>query len=492
MTILFQFGTIWNIILSFNMSNFFQLVIQHPLQIGQNTVKESESRKSKTEYQPFFIDSLEESQAIELLQSIRDTNNDEDSITRATNILSKALLKKTKILGEYIPEQQSICFYQGYELCPEVVKIHERFHAIHHLMPDPATGSIWENYPYVSSFYKELLAQLFTFNYSRSNTRLLAQFEKLNEEQSFLYRSWKIYRHLNSLEIEQLYWKIRNALTNATEVDPYQSIDNIFKPSEIDNSVFDGIRKTVNRFRERPFNYFTEADLHSSLANDIMKGSSDILTYRPDKLKEISVSLVHQEYPTNFRYEKDKLFEGYSEGAFELTHITSKYGDRGNFDLAVLNPEFLRTMFESCSDNNYLLVLKNIINKDIKLALCRDSDLIKKELLYAIEVKFLHEFNASSKSMINEVIKDNEKLRLAYCHSNRNLRVINLVFCSSDGKNSNVVDDIKESIQNSVPDGMLNIFIESYLSDRKRTIKPIVNNNFPFWSIPLIKALGLK
>ena len=38
----------------------------------------------------------------------------------------------------------------------------------------------------------------------------------------------------------------------------------------IDEQVFDGIRKTINRFREKPFHYFTEADIHSSLLNDIL------------------------------------------------------------------------------------------------------------------------------------------------------------------------------------------------------------------------------
>ena len=37
----------------------------------------------------------------------------------------------------------------------------------------------------------------------------------------------------------------------------------------IEKQVFNGIRKTINKFREKPFNFFTEADIHSSLINDI-------------------------------------------------------------------------------------------------------------------------------------------------------------------------------------------------------------------------------
>ncbi len=61
--------------------------------------------------------------------------------------------------------------------------------------------------------------------------------------------------------------------------------------TDINDHVFNGIRKTINRFREKPFYYFTEADIHSSLLNDIMSGGTDIVTIRKNN---ISISLVHQ------------------------------------------------------------------------------------------------------------------------------------------------------------------------------------------------------
>ena len=63
--------------------------------------------------------------------------------------------------------------------------------------------------------------------------------------------------------------------------------------TDINDQVFNGIRKTINRFREKPFHYFTEADIHSSLLNDIMSGGKGIVTKRTNNL---SISLVHQEY----------------------------------------------------------------------------------------------------------------------------------------------------------------------------------------------------
>ena len=80
---------------------------------------------------------------------------------------------------------------------------------------------------------------------------------------------------------------------------------------EIQDAVFNGIRKTINRFREQPFYYFTESDIHASLSNDIMHGHSDIFVKRNSQdsqgLTNTPVSLIHHEYPTNFRYQKEKL-----------------------------------------------------------------------------------------------------------------------------------------------------------------------------------------
>ncbi len=48
-------------------------------------------------------------------------------------------------------------------------------------------------------------------------------------------------------------------------------ITSISKDAIMD-AVFNGIRKTINRFREQPFLYFTESDIHASLSKDIMDG----------------------------------------------------------------------------------------------------------------------------------------------------------------------------------------------------------------------------
>ena len=301
----------------------------------------------------------------------------------------------------------------------------------------------------------------------------------------------------------------------------------------IDEQVFDGIRKTINRFREKPFYYFTEADIHSSLLNDIMTGGDGIISDRKDipvsdeEKINISISFVHQEYPTHFRYKKEQLLDGYGSDKnfiIEHTHVDSNHGDRGNYDLSIINPVFVDEMCKEKIDKQNgrnkkydLLPLKHIINKDIELTREHKSE----ELLYAIEVKFLHIFNASNSDMLKEVIKDNEKLRLTHIHTNGKTKCINLVFCSAKGYKRRVADEkeedsvpdrIKEYIKgenqiklynskNEVPkpdDPILNIFIESYLDlidEKKKTIKPTTNfdntNSKLDWAQDLIKKLHL-
>jgi len=288
---------------------------------------------------------------------------------------------------------------------------------------------------------------------------------------------------------------------------------------QIDKQVFDGIIKTINRFRKKPFHYFTEADIHSSLLNDIMTGAPDVLSVKENN---ISISLVHQEYPTHFRYKKMDLlhkYEGSNDQIQKDSNLDIKEnGHRGHFDLSILNPEFIKKMFsekiKSIKEKNKkfkLLPLKHIINKDIHFT----KDHACEELLYAIEVKFLHIFNARNSDMLKEVIKDNKKLRLTHIHSKGNTKCINLVFCSSKEGDRKVKEQTEqESVPNRIKeymkgkkeiklynskdkmpspyDHILNIFIESYIDDKlKKTKKPTtnLNENNLIWAKDLIKLL---
>lgn len=281
--------------------------------------------------------------------------------------------------------------------------------------------------------------------------------------------------------------------------------------NKLESIINNCFRKTINRFRERPLYYFTESDIHSSLQGDLLNGNS-LYFYFDNK-----VSLVHLEYPTNFRYEKKKLLEGYQYNDNVLEHETlfrNNHGDRGNFDLAILDRNFIDN---SMTLNPHEEGIKRIINKDIGLLKKRYDEKyyglekIQKEVLYCIEVKFIHPFNARNINMLEEVIKDNEKLKLALYHSQGFIRPINLVFCSSEAKErrdkqQTVIERVRKYIEignvelsdgatKQIPDGVLNIFIESFFDekDKKTTPKPILYCNHPKdWAIELINTLGKK
>jgi len=292
---------------------------------------------------------------------------------------------------------------------------------------------------------------------------------------------------------------------------------------EIDKAVANGIRKIINRFRERPFFYFTEADIHASLVQDITAGNKKDLHFKTVVRKydsagnvtdemNLFVSLVHQEYPTNFRYKKKQLLEGYHGRESETNLMrggeSNQHGDRGKFDLAILNLDDLNTLIsiyknkELNKHRNVVGTLRNIINKDNELTKHRyeSNDFFKEELLYVIEVKFLHLFNSRNKSLLDEVIKDNEKLRLAVHHSEGFVKPINLIFCSSNEiqsrkKKGAEEDSVIAKVENYIkygevkdydgkeyklPPEVLNIFARSYIKEddlkiKKETPKTIVS-----------------
>ena len=266
----------------------------------------------------------------------------------------------------------------------------------------------------------------------------------------------------------------------------------------IEEQVYEGIRKTVRRFRLRPYEFFTEAELHTSLRQDMVSGCA-AMTHR---VGPISVSLVHQEYPTNFLYKKSKLVPktpgvapGYSDDELEKTSVAPKReGDRGNFDLVVLSPDFVGRFLSGSVPyaKRFREGLKHVINKRVELPskrLDKDPGAFREELLFALEVKYVHLFNAGSMKMLGEVIADCEKLKLALRHSAPSdgesgfIKPVNLVFCSGSRPKSRGPDKpqtksiglLKELAEKGevkhpdtgltyqVPEGVVLVFVESYL-----------------------------
>jgi hypothetical protein len=207
--------------------------------------------------------------------------------------------------------------------------------------------------------------------------------------------------------------------------------------------VSNGIKKTVNKFREHPRIFFSEMDIHSYLYYCLYSTRFEVKTS-----DGVITSCLHKEYPTNFRYSKETM-EDYG---------LSKKGVRGHFDFAILNPQFIREFN-----------IANVKNKNIRdvEAKSTNKDEFKRELISAIELKYVVN---NSRKFIEEVEKDNKKLSLGLNY--QNFEAYNLVFCDCEYY---YIDELTRLIEKT-PSNIKNMLVRShYTNDKKDTPKPITN-----------------
>ena len=117
---------------------------------------------------------------------------------------------------------------------------------------------------------------------------------------------------------------------------------------EIEGIVKKGIKKIINKFRENPLYFFTESDLHSYFYSSIYSGKLEVV--RNNK----RICLIHREYPTNFRYHKKKLIQ---DDYYDPYPLADKKGDRGNYDMVVINPEFAKEYSNILTKNPFSISL---------------------------------------------------------------------------------------------------------------------------------------
>jgi hypothetical protein len=270
----------------------------------------------------------------------------------------------------------------------------------------------------------------------------------------------------------------------------------------IDAVVAQSMKTSINRFREKPLLFFTEADIQTYLHKDLITGNTPYLTIRDGK-----ISLIHREYPTNFRYEKSRLLVGYSDEELAETELTNKsIRSRGHFDLVVLNPEFLSAMIAKHKRINNSM--EQIINKSVYMAIDRQSDpscKYNEEILYAIEIKYLHMFNYNHISMLDQILMDNEKLSIALRRSCGYIKPINIVFSSS--KSPELIKTYltqgkvayPNKAEHQIKSGILNIYVEAYYDEENEkytdkndgALTAYCKNPKP-WAIALCKNLSIK
>lgn len=217
---------------------------------------------------------------------------------------------------------------------------------------------------------------------------------------------------------------------------------------KLKEAVQKAVKKTINKFREDPYYFFTESDIHSYFYHCLYSSRFQLLK------KGRKLYLIHREYPTNFRYNKKSML---TEGISHLS-LEGKDGSRGHYDIAVINPDFVSKDESSIDD---------IINKNVKDAIRRMG---KEELLFAIEFKYVIK---NSANFIEEVARDNKKLVWSK-EKDHAVYAINLAFCNQP--ETDYIKEIKELIQDA-DRSIAAVFIHSYYDDKNKKItpKPIYN-----------------
>ena len=225
---------------------------------------------------------------------------------------------------------------------------------------------------------------------------------------------------------------------------------------DLNDAVWEAINRMINKFREHPYYFFTESDIHSYFYHSIYSSKYDVLTKDKER-----IYCIHQEYPTNFRYKKSELLNEDFKKPYDLS---MKEGDRGNYDIAILNPEFI----ENANSK------EDIVNKSVKLLEIRTKNNKNfNELLFAIEFKYVIN---NSKNFVDEVKMDNKKLLFAKYFGGA-CEAVNLVFCNVNS--TKYIEPIITEVQNA-DKKILSIFIHSYFKEgEKITPKPVMSKKEP-------------
>jgi len=224
---------------------------------------------------------------------------------------------------------------------------------------------------------------------------------------------------------------------------------------QIREAVWEAIRRTINKFREHPYYFFTESDIHSYFYHCVYSsGASNYEVVRDGR----RIFLVHREYPTNFRYSKEALLlPDYTEPY----PLSSRQGDRGNFDIAVINPDFVASAPS----------VEDIVNKNVRLVESRvESDLesVCRELLFAIEFKFMIN---NTLTFVREVQQDNKKLLFAKRWGAT--EAVNLVCCNIEGP---YVAQVRDAVKQA-PTDIHTFFAQAFYENNQKSSPPTISNN---------------
>jgi len=293
--------------------------IDKPLKYFEyNSFKISEKVTDKSKFiQDLSIDSLNDA-VVEIIQT-RTFEKPIDSLLTEELPISDLnfTLKDIQIFGEYFPDEKEIIYY-GKNDFSRIVQIHERYHAIHHLAEDPVTKEIWKLFSQVDSFYKELLAQLFTYRFIMDfEPKLEKDFIELNKQQSFKYQTWRFFRHFDLTQTEALYWEIRNAC----------NIGCLKMFNSLHLQINFHLVKSLTFICKNPSIFVSETDVHQLVMRELM----NINELNPDKTlydTSCTIGISNKGKVSKKKYQTMLMHKEYG-------HADSRFS---RSDIVILNP----------------------------------------------------------------------------------------------------------------------------------------------------------
>lgn len=191
------------------------------------------------------------------------------------------------------------------------------------------------------------------------------------------------------------------------------------------------------KFIKWPYNFFTESDAHSFLYYYMFRSAHRSLKIQYSTIdKSVKTVLVHREYPTSFRYKKKEM-------------IVSQDGGRGHYDLAILEPRFVR---EHSIDT--------VIGKDFK----KTAKSEKHHLLAALEFKFIH--SPLNKNLRDEIKRDVIKLHWAVTLEPPQSQGAYLLVFNRCRHEQNLITDFYDWSESSHPLVKM-LYVESVIADKK-------------------------
>ena len=135
-----------------------------------------------------------------------------DLLWQATQCAQEGGRGDVRRLGEYVPTGEGLIRHFGHPISPEekaVVRVHERWHAIHHRLLDE-TNCVWTGFPKAGSICVELLAQLFSWITLRDANCPLAQaLDDMTDRQPMVYQTWRAKSDYTQAQAINLYRQIR-------------------------------------------------------------------------------------------------------------------------------------------------------------------------------------------------------------------------------------------------------------------------------------------